>query len=224
MSCWVSSREMRPWNQGWVRWMAVGRGVSGWGGPPARGRDPRWALTPPHLTGAERGAVAGCGQAVPVRRLLLGTESEEGALGWAQGGSPSLPSTPTHPPGLCLLQGRGQHLAGVLDHPARAPREVHGHQCIVGDASLWGTRGSPEGPHRPGAARGRGHSPGAWGRSRGVGSAVPVLAGSCGRAASHTGGTAPSAGGPCCGVGEHPGTPRDLHSHPVQGWAQGHPP
>lgn len=26
MSCWVSSREMRPWNQGWVRWMAAGTG------------------------------------------------------------------------------------------------------------------------------------------------------------------------------------------------------
>lgn len=26
MSCWVSSREMRPWNHGWVRWMAAGRG------------------------------------------------------------------------------------------------------------------------------------------------------------------------------------------------------
>ena len=25
MSRWLSSREMRPWNQGWVRWMAGGR-------------------------------------------------------------------------------------------------------------------------------------------------------------------------------------------------------
>lgn len=30
-------------------------------------------------------------------------------------------------------------------------------------------------------------------------------------------------GGPCCGVGESPGTPRDLHSHPVQGWGPLHP-
>lgn len=33
MSRWLSSREMRPWNQGWVRWMA---GVKGG----------RWTVTP----------------------------------------------------------------------------------------------------------------------------------------------------------------------------------
>lgn len=99
-----------------------------------------WAL----LTGAERGALAGCRQAVAVRCLLLTVQSKERALGWARGGGhtpPLHPCTPTYPPGLRLLQGHRQHLTGVLDHPARAPREVHGHQCVVRDASLRGSRG-----------------------------------------------------------------------------------
>lgn len=80
------------------------------------------------------------------------------------GGFPAPPSAPTHPPGLCLLQRRRQHLAGVLDHPPRAPREVHGHQRVVRHAPLrgrreraggsWGAGGSP--PRHRGCAGGRG--------------------------------------------------------------------
>lgn len=80
------------------------------------------------------------------------------------GAFPAPPSAPTHPPGLCLLQRRRQHLAGVLDHPPRAPREVHGHQRVVRHAPLrgrreraggsWGAGGSP--PRHRGCAGGRG--------------------------------------------------------------------
>ena len=37
MSRWLSSREMRPWNQGWVRWMA---GVGKADGQSLQGEDP----------------------------------------------------------------------------------------------------------------------------------------------------------------------------------------
>lgn len=40
MSCWVSSREMRPWNQGWVRWMAAGTGEGHQVGPPPKAGTP----------------------------------------------------------------------------------------------------------------------------------------------------------------------------------------
>lgn len=140
MSCWVSSREMRPWNHGWVRWMAAGRGDGHQDGTPTHsGQGPPswgcpcscaptlWAL----LTSTERGALAGGRQAVPVRRLLLAVQREQQSEHTPRGGPTPSPCPPTHPPGLRLLQHCCQHLAGVLNHPPRAPREVHGHQRAV---------------------------------------------------------------------------------------------
>lgn len=47
-------------------------------------------------------------------------------------------STAPHPPSLSLLHSSAQSLPGILDDTPSTPREVHGHQGIIGDASLQG--------------------------------------------------------------------------------------
>lgn len=195
MSCWVSSREMRPWNQGWVRWMAVGTGVSGLGGPPERGRDP---LNPPRLTGAERGAVAGCGEAEPVRRLLLGTQSEEGASGWARGAPPHSPA-----PQLTLQACASSRAAVRTSLGFSITRPVHPEKSMatraLSETLLWGGQGGHRRVPKGRGVRGTGDTHQGSGADPG-GLAQPCLSLLVVAVELHPvlGGRAPSAGeGPC---------------------------
>lgn len=114
ISRWLSSREMRPWNQGWVRWMAGVRGEEvlviqrrdchPLGGPlspaPAKMAQGSNKTHPgdsrPSPTCTEAGARGWGGQAEPVVCLLLqGGGGTDNTTGWESGcyGHPPSPQT-----------------------------------------------------------------------------------------------------------------------------------
>lgn len=122
--------------------------------------------------------------------------------------SPSRPVPPPAPPSAPRWGSRSPAPCTPRSPwpPARCPtRSAAG----TARAGWWQRGGRGEPPTAQGLCWGPGgHSPGPWGRSRGVGSAGPELAGSYGRAACRTGG-----GGTVSGVsrgtgGERPPPPK----------------
>lgn len=154
ISRWLSSREMRPWNQGWVRWMAGVRGKDAghWGrhlGPQPRllrvATQPILGTLDHHPPALRLEPEDGVGR---LRRWLVffcsGGHGSQGAVGIRHLPKPSssllLHESPLgggaadtqmhadpYPPGLGLLHGSTQSLPGVLNDTPSLAREVHGH-------------------------------------------------------------------------------------------------
>lgn len=149
---WLSSREIRPWNQGWVRWMAGVGGkemlvIQGRGSPQPQPRLLRVATQPTlgtldhHPPALRLEPELGVGR---LRRWFVffcsGGRGSQGAIGihclpkpfsfLPLHGSPMGAGTPRacpYPPGLCLLHGSIHSFPGVLNDTPSMAREVHGH-------------------------------------------------------------------------------------------------